>query len=112
MGYYVSVDTDHKILTIDDSLSPNKRDNFLIENYLKVGYTIRFKSEKRTQRALERAKAGPSKDEIEAALAEYEDLKNKYDEIKKGKGKNHGYFAAKSWFVKEAKAEIEKRKAK
>lgn len=112
MGYYVSVDTDKKVLTIDDSLKPNKRDQFLIDNYLRVGYTIRFKSKERAKKAAERAKQKASIEEIKAAVEPYEDLKKKFEDIKGGKGKGHGVFAAKSWYEKEAKAEIEKRAAK
>lgn len=98
MGYFVNVDTEKKVLTIDDSLTPNKRDQFLLDNYLKVGYTIRFKSEKRVARAKERQKSNFSLDEIEKLLEDKPDLKGEFEAIKAGKGKGHGAFAAKSWF--------------
>ncbi len=109
MGYYVNVNTAKKVLTIDDSITPNARDQFLIDNYLKVGYTIRFKSEKRAVKAKERAKTKASVEEIKKAVEPYEDLKTKCESISTGKGKGHGAFAVKSWYEKEAKAEIEKR---
>lgn len=109
MGYYVNVDTAKKVLTIDDSVKPNDRDQFLIDNYLKVGYTIRFKSEKRADKARERAQKNATIEEIEKAVEPYEDLKKEFDFKRKGKGKGHGAFAVKSWYNKEAKAEIEKR---
>ena len=109
MGYYVNVDTAKKVLTIDDSITPNARDQFLIDNYLKVGYTIRFKSEKRAEKARERAQKNATIEEIKKAVEPYEDLKKELEEKQKGKGKGHGAFAVKSWYNKEAKAEIEKR---
>jgi len=109
MGYYVNVDTAKKVLTIDDSVKPNDRDQFLIDNYLKVGYTIRFKSEKRAEKARERAMTKANIKEIKKAVEPYEDLKKIYEFKSTGKGKGHGAFAAKSWYENEAKAEIEKR---
>lgn len=109
MGYYVNVDTAKKVLTIDDSITPNARDQFLIDNYLKVGYTIRFKSEKRAEKARERAKTKASVEEIKKAVEPYEDLKKICEFKSTGKGKGHGAFAVKSWYENEAKAEIEKR---
>lgn len=111
MSYYVNVDTEKKVLTIDDSVKPNSRDQFLIDNYLKVGYTIRFKSEARAKKAKERADKQPTIAEIEEILKPYDDLAKQFEEIKKGKGKGKGAFAAKSWYNKEAAPEIEKRKA-
>ncbi len=111
MGYYVSVDNDKKTLTIDDSLKPNSRDLLLIENYVKGGYKIRFKSEKRAIKAKERADKKASLDEIKVAVAPYADLKETFEEKITGKGKGHGVFAVKSWYEKVAKAEIEKREA-
>ena len=111
MGYYVSkVDTEKKVLTIDDSVKPNSRDQLLIDSYLKVGYQLRFKSDARTIKARERASQKPSIAEITETLKDYPDLMKEFESIKKGKGKGHGVFAAKSWYEKTAAPEIEKRK--
>lgn len=109
MSYYVNVDSEKKVLTIDDSVKPSSRDQFLIENYLKVGYTIRFKSEARAKKAKERADKQPTVGEIEEILKPYDDLAKQFEEIKKGKGKGKGAFAAKSWYKNTALPEIEKR---
>ena len=112
MGYYVNPDTKKKVLTIDDSVKPTARDQFLLDNYLKAGYTIRFKSEKRAEKAKERADKQKSIAEIEEILKPFPDLAEKFADIKKGKGKGKGAFAAKSWFNKEGKEEVEKREKK
>lgn len=98
MGYYVSVDSKKKVLTIDDSITPNSRDQLLIDTYTRVGYTIRFKSEARAQKAKERAEKQLTVKEIEALVEPYADLSEEYYRIKKGKGTGHGVFSAKSWF--------------
>lgn len=100
MGYYVTPDTDKKVLTIDDSVKPTSRDQFLIDNYLKAGYTLRFKSEARAKKAAERQKDNFTIEEIEKLLEDKPDLKGEFEAIKKGKDKGHGAFAAKSWFNK------------
>ena len=109
MSYFVNVDTEKKVLTIDDSIKPTSRDQFLIDTYVKAGYSMRFKSEARTKRAKERADKEPKIAEIEEKLRPFEDLLEKFEEIKKGKGQGKGAFAAKSWFKRIAIAEIEKR---
>ena len=112
MSYYVTVDTEKKVLTIDDSVKPTSRDQFLIDNYLKAGYTLRFKSEARAKKAKERADKQPTIAEIEEILKPYDDLAKEFEEIKKGKGKGKGAFAAKSWYNKKGKEEVEKRAKK
>lgn len=109
MNYYVKVNTEKKTLTIDDSKKPNSRDELLIEQYLKAGYTIRFKSEKRSAEAKKRMAQKASKEEIIEILKPYEDLTEKFNEICKGKGEGHGVFAAKAWYEKTAKAIIAER---
>lgn len=98
MGYYVSVDSKKKVLTIDDSITPNSRDQLLIDTYTRVGYTIRFKSEARAQKAKERAEKQLTVEEIEELVKPHADLSEEYYRIKKGKGVGHGVFSAKSWF--------------
>ena len=113
MGYYVAkVDPEKKVLTIDDSVKPNSRDQLLIDTYIKAGYTLRFKSDARTKKAKERAAQKPSIAEITKTLKEFPDLEKEFETIKKGKEKGHGVFAAKSWYEKTAAPEIEKRKGK
>ena len=109
MSYFVNVDTEKKVLTIDDSIKPTSRDQFLIDTYVKAGYSMRFKSEARTKRAKERADKEPKIAEIEEILKPFEDLTEKFMEIKKGKGKGKGAFAAKAWFKNVASEEIETR---
>lgn len=112
MKYYVTVDPEKKVLTIDDSLKPNSRDQLLIDTYIKAGYTIRFKSEARTKKAKERAQKKASLDDIKTAVKPYDDLQKILDDKLKGKGKGHGVFAVKSWYENEAKKEIETREKK
>lgn len=101
MGYYVSnVDTKRKVLTIDDSVEPNKRDQLLIDSYLKVGYTIRFKSQDRTQIAKERAEKNLKVEDIKEIFTDFPELLEEFEEIKSGRGKGKGAFAALSWATK------------
>ena len=68
------------------------------------------KSEARAKKAKERADKQPTIAEIEEILKPYDDLAKEFEEIKKGKGKGKGAFAAKSWYNKKAVPEIENRK--
>ena len=112
MGKYITnVDSEKKTITLDEKEKPTARDTFEVDSYLKAGYIIRWKSEKRTEKAKERADKKASIEDIKKALEKYEDLKAQFEEIKKGKGKGHGVFAAKSWFEKVAAPEIAKREA-
>ena len=111
MGKYITnVDTVKKVFTIDESVKPTARDTFECDSYIRNGYKVRWKSEARTIKAKERADKKASTEEIQKVLENFEDLKAKFEEIKKGKGKGHGVFAAKSWYEKTAVPEIEKRK--
>ena len=109
MANYVTADAIKKVITIDDSVTPTARDQFLVDTYVKGGYTIRFKSETRTKRAKDRADKEPKIADIVETLKPFADLTEKFMEIKKGKGKGKGAFAAKSWFNNVAAKEIEKR---
>lgn len=111
MGKYITnVDSEKKVITLNDKEKPTARDDFEIDRYLKAGYTIRWKSIKRTEKAKERAEKKDSVETIIKKLEEFPDLKEKFEEIKKGKDKGHGVFAAKSWYEKEALPEIANRK--
>lgn len=107
---YYKVDLKNQIITIDDEVKPTPSDKSDVEMYLKAGYMIKHKSIKRANVAKERAKKNNITDaEIIEALKKDKDEKalNKYIEIKKGQGKGTGFFAAKSWYLKEYKKEKE-----
>ena len=106
---YYSVNTEKKVITIDNSVIPTKEDEREIQMYINGGYKLRRKSEKRAEKAKERSvKDGMDKATIDATLEKYPDYKKVFDEIKSGRGKGKGYFAAKKWYKDIALPEIKK----
>lgn len=69
--YYVArinPNTLKKTVTLDTKVNPTAADLVAVETYVKAGYEIRFKSEKRAAIAKERAKkSGFGKKKAEAA---------------------------------------------
>lgn len=53
---YLKVNTEKKIITIDDNVKPTATDLADKQDYLKAGYQIRHKSQKRAEAARKRAK--------------------------------------------------------
>lgn len=112
---YYTVNAEKRVITIDDAVKGTKTDEKEIQMYIMGGYTIRHKSEKRVLTAKERAdkeKDKFSKEKIEETLKKYPDLEKTYLEIKKGRDKGHGYFAAKSWYKEKALPIIEAKESK
>lgn len=53
MAFY-KLNADRKTITIDTKKIPNEAEKFAVEMYVKAGYTIRYKSEKRAAAAKKR----------------------------------------------------------
>ena len=93
------VDAAKKTITIDDSVKATAAEEKDIDRYVAAGYIIKHKSQKRAKQAAARA----AEDKLTDAAIQ-EALKNdaaglkKYLEIKGGKGKGTGFFAAKKWY--------------
>lgn len=99
---YYKVDVKNKLITIDDEVKPTPSDKNDVEMYVNAGYMIKHKSAKRAKVAKERAKKYNYTDaDILKALENDDKGLKKYIEIKKGEGKGTGFFAAKSWYIKE-----------
>ena len=56
MAYY-KLNKEKKTITIDTKATPNAAEEMALEMYVKAGYEIRFKSEKRAAAAKKRAAA-------------------------------------------------------
>lgn len=97
---YYKLDTKKKTITIDDEVKPSDRELQDVATYVSAGYIIKHKSEARSLKAKERARKNKYKnEEILEALKDDAKAKETYEEIKNGKGKGTGFFAAKSWYV-------------
>ena len=93
------VDPEKKTITIDDTVKATAAEEKDIDRYVAAGYIIKHKSQKRAKQAAERAAKDTLTDEaIQKALANDEKGLKKYLEIKGGKGKGTGFFAAKKWY--------------
>lgn len=93
------VDPEKKTITIDDTVKATAAEEKDIDRYVAAGYIIKHKSQKRAKQAAERAAKDTLTDEaIQKELANDEKGLKKYLEIKGGKGKGTGFFAAKKWY--------------
>ena len=92
-----TLNTDKKIITINDSVKATAADNKDISLYVAAGYIIRHKSEKRAKAASKRA---DSLNDVTIKEALKDDMKalETYEAIKKQGGKGGGFFAAKKWY--------------
>lgn len=107
------VNTEKRTITIDDTVTATAAEEKDIDRYLKAGYVIKHKSQKRAEQAAERTDSLTDATILEV-LKDNEEALNKYIDIKTGKGKGQGFFSAKSWFKdkckEEYKAYLEKQK--
>lgn len=53
---YFKIDSNKKIITIDEKVVPSAAEKDVVQMYVNAGYTIRFKSQKRAAAARKRAK--------------------------------------------------------
>lgn len=95
-----TVNTEKKIITLDDSVKLTAAEEKDITRYVNAGYLIKHKSKKKSEQATKRANTNISNEEIIKALENDEKGLAKYNEIKKGSGKGNGFFAARSWYKK------------
>ena len=93
------VDPAKKTVIIDDSVKATAAEEKDIDRYVAAGYIIKHKSQKRAKQAADRAAKDTLTDAAiqEALKSDAAGLK-KYLEIKGGKGKGTGFFAAKKWY--------------
>lgn len=100
MNAYYKVDVKRKFIIIDDTIKSTAAEEKDIDRYVAAGYIIKHKSQARAKKAIERAsKDNLTNEIIMKNLANDEEAKKKYEEIKKGKGKGKGFFAAKKWYL-------------
>lgn len=100
-----TVNKENKTITKDDSKLTQK-DRDTIAMYIAGGYTLRDKSEKRTETMTKRAAENHfTKEEMVKYLSKDEEALKTFNAILKGKGKGHGIFAAKKYFMDYRNAE-------
>lgn len=93
------VDAAKKIVVIDDSVKATAAEEKDIDRYVMAGYIIKHKSQTRARQAAARAAKDTLTDAaIKEALKDDQKGLEKYLEIKGGKGKGTGFFAAKKWY--------------
>lgn len=114
---YYEIDNKKKVITLDMSVNPSADDEKFVGILIASGaYEVRKKSAEKAKQMKARAKALPSKEDIQTALANDKDNLTKFEAICKMKdakesykGKN-GFFAARSWYMNEvAKKETKKK---
>jgi hypothetical protein len=88
------VNTEKKIITIDDAVKANVADKEDIALYVSAGYVIKHKSKKRAKAAANRAN-GLKDADILAALKGNQEATDKYKELKHEKG----YFTARKFYL-------------
>ena len=91
------LNTEKKIIIIDDSVKMTAAEDKDIDRYVRVGYTIKHKSASRSKAATARAD-GLKDADIKAALKDDKKALETYEAIKKTKGEGGGFFAAKKWY--------------
>ena len=109
--YYANVNHDNKTITINMGIEKKPEDEAVIDFYSKQGYKLRFKSVRKSAQMKQRQADKETYAQMKEILTAYPDLEEQFNAIAKGKGKGHGVFAAKAWYQKTAKPEIEKRAA-
>lgn len=92
------LDTERKIITIDDTVNATAAEEKDIDRYVNAGYIIKHKSQTRSKQAASRAD-GLKNDIILEILKDKPEALKEYEDIKTGKSpKGKGFFKAKSWF--------------
>lgn len=98
---YFTLDHDKKFITVDTTIKPAKGDEEAVALYVKMGYKMRIKSQKRAEEMRKKAD-GLDADAIKLALKDDEEALKKFDDIIHGKKTNDdgktGFFAAKKWY--------------
>ena len=109
---FYTLDDKKKVIVIDKSVIPTAADETMLRVYLGQGYKIREKSAKRAEAMAKKANADLSNEAIVEALKDKPDLLKQYEEIRTGKGKGKGFFAARSWYKETVLGQKPKGKAK
>lgn len=106
---FYTLDSKKMTITVDKSVMPTAADEAMLRTYIGLGYKLREKSAKRAAAMADKANADLSNEAIVEALKDKPDLLKQYEEIRTGKGKGKGFFAARSWY-KKMKASTETKK--
>lgn len=103
MKKYYTQNPNKKTVTVDYSVKPTVAEERAFKDLLAAGYKLVVKSEARAQIAKDRATEDKlTKEEMLKAVKGTENY-DKLVAILNGKGKGHGFFAAKSWYKKNVK---------
>lgn len=106
---YYTIDQEKHIVTVDTTVKPGKGDEEAVFLYVKMGYSMRIKSQDRAEIMKKKADGLDAK-KIKDALKDDKEALKKFEDIIHGKktgvtnedGKT-GFFAAKKWYKKEYK---------
>ena len=101
---YFTIDQKKHVVTVDTTVKPAKGDEEAVALYVKMGYDMRMKSQKRAAKmAAKAAESNIKKADIEAAIKGDKEAVKVFNAIMKGEDANHkkGFFAAKAWYLKE-----------
>ena len=109
---YFIQDDENKVVILDGTVIPTAAEDRYVNALIAGGYKPRMKSEKKAKQMKARADKQPSDEDIlealkndPANLQKYKDIKRDKDEKGKPITENYngkkGFFAARSWYVKE-----------
>lgn len=109
--YYIQDDV-NRVVIIDGNIIPTAAEERYVNTLILGGYTPRMKSAEKAKQMKERADKQPSDKEILEALKDdpanlqkYRDIKRDKDEkgepITENYNGKKGFFAARSWYMKE-----------
>ena len=96
------LDTKKKIVVLNDEVKLTDIEQADIDMYVRNGWILKHKSVAKSVKAKETAAetAVYTKEYIRKELEKDEAKLAQFEAILKGKGKGHGWFAAKAWFIK------------